>query len=217
MIPAISRTSSELIWAAAPTRIRQIIPMPISGTSPSNINFRAISRLEAGYAGLRGMHLAVRDANITRLIPSTSRSGPRSGTRYRIRSSDESPMVRSRCPRCRRGQLLSPYPQYLSLSAPADFSGDSTYHSLQVKAEKRFKSGGTLLGSYTFSKILSNAETLTTWLDSPNGCGRCSELVQLAGRKSAYPALILASGSSSATSMTFPSARAGCSYLVRQA
>ena len=49
------------------------------------------------------------------------------------------------------------------------YSGDSTYHSLQVKIEKRFHSGGTVLGAYTFSKILSNAETLTTWLDSPTG------------------------------------------------
>jgi hypothetical protein len=82
-----------------------------------------------------------------------------------------------------RGQLLSPYPQYLSLSAPADFSGDSTYHSLQVKAEKRFKSGGTLLGSYTFSKILSNAETLTTWLDSPTGVASVQNWYNLRAEK----------------------------------
>jgi hypothetical protein len=37
---------------------------------------------------------------------------------------------------------------------------------LQAKLEKRFNSGGVLLGSYTFSKLLSNAETLTNWLDT---------------------------------------------------
>src|SRR5262249_49883861 len=47
--------------------------------------------------------------------------------------------------------------------------GNSNYHALQAKLEKRFSSGGTLLAAYTFSKIISNVETLTTWLDSPTG------------------------------------------------
>jgi hypothetical protein len=81
------------------------------------------------------------------------------------------------------GQLLLPYPQYTNLSAPADYSGDSSYHSLQVKAEKRFKSGGTLLASYTFSKILSNAETLTGWLDSPTGVAAVQNWYDLNGEK----------------------------------
>jgi hypothetical protein len=81
------------------------------------------------------------------------------------------------------GQLLLPYPQYTSVSAPADYSGDSTYHSLQVKAEKRFKSGGTVLASYTFSKILSNAETLTGWLDSPTGVAAVQNWYDLNGEK----------------------------------
>jgi hypothetical protein len=38
-----------------------------------------------------------------------------------------------------------------------------------VKAEKRFSAGGTLLGAYTYSKILANVETLTSWLDSGTG------------------------------------------------
>jgi hypothetical protein len=67
------------------------------------------------------------------------------------------------------GQLLLPFPQYTSLTDPGGYVGDSTYHSLQVKAEKRFKSGGTVLASYTFSKILANVETLTTWLETQAG------------------------------------------------
>ena len=68
-----------------------------------------------------------------------------------------------------RGLLLLPFPQYSSLPDPGGYVGNSIYHSLQVKAEKRFASGGTLLGAYTFSKIISDTETLTTWLDTPNG------------------------------------------------
>jgi hypothetical protein len=64
---------------------------------------------------------------------------------------------------------LLPFPQYQSLSDTANYSGDSTYHSLQVKAEKRFAAGGTILGAYTFSKVMSNVETTTGWLDSATG------------------------------------------------
>jgi hypothetical protein len=43
--------------------------------------------------------------------------------------------------------------------------GDTTYHSLQAKAEKRFASGGLLLAAYTFSKSIGNAETFSSWLE----------------------------------------------------
>jgi hypothetical protein len=67
------------------------------------------------------------------------------------------------------GQTLLPFPQYTSGVDPSNYMGNSTYHALQAKVEKRFSGGGTLLASYTFSKIISNVETLTTWLDSPTG------------------------------------------------
>jgi Carboxypeptidase regulatory-like domain/TonB dependent receptor len=63
-------------------------------------------------------------------------------------------------------QLLRPFPQYGSITDVADYQGVSNYHAFQMKAEKRFPSGGVLLGSYTFSKLMGNAETLTTWLDT---------------------------------------------------
>jgi hypothetical protein len=40
-----------------------------------------------------------------------------------------------------------------------------------MKLEKRFAAGGTLLGSYTFSKLMTNAEYLTSWLDSTTTAG----------------------------------------------
>src|SRR6185369_12285687 len=74
-------------------------------------------------------------------------------------------------PTVARGQLLLPFPQYTALPDPGAYRGSNTYHSLQMKAEKRFSSGGTLLASYTFSKVITDTETLTTWLDSANGVG----------------------------------------------
>jgi hypothetical protein len=124
--------------------------------------------VEAGYSGLRGIHLAL-GRQYNQIDPQYLALG------NQLKNLVPNPFYGKIAygslsfPTVQYGQLLSPYPQYTSVSAPADYSGDSSYHSLQVKIEKRFHSGGTVLGSYTFSKILSNAETLTTWLDSPTG------------------------------------------------
>jgi hypothetical protein len=56
-----------------------------------------------------------------------------------------------------RGQLLRPFPQFGSVNTRAVHQGNATYHSAQVKVERRFSKGVSLLGAYTFSKQLTNA------------------------------------------------------------
>jgi hypothetical protein len=69
-----------------------------------------------------------------------------------------------------QGQLLRPFPQYLSLNNESNMWGNSTYHSLQTKFEKRFGSaGGTFLAAYTFAKLISNTDTMTAWLERSSG------------------------------------------------
>lgn len=66
-------------------------------------------------------------------------------------------------------QALLPYPQYCgNLQGMNENGGSSTYHSLQMKVQKRFSGGLFLLGSYTYSKLLSTAvgntqADATTW------------------------------------------------------
>jgi hypothetical protein len=58
------------------------------------------------------------------------------------------------------GQLLRPFPQYQDISAGVlENVGQSTYHALQAKLERRFRNGLNLLASYTFSKTLTNADS----------------------------------------------------------
>jgi hypothetical protein len=66
-------------------------------------------------------------------------------------------------PTVARGQLLRPFPQYTGYAATAAGAANSRYHALQVKLEKRFKSGGTLLASYTHSKLISDTEQLANF------------------------------------------------------
>jgi hypothetical protein len=67
------------------------------------------------------------------------------------------------------GQLLRPYPQYTGLSLVGDGCCGSNYNSFQLTVTKRFKNGGTFLAAYTNAKLLSNTDTLTTWLESGVG------------------------------------------------
>jgi hypothetical protein len=56
-------------------------------------------------------------------------------------------------------QALLPFPQYCgNIYGINENVGNSTYHSLQLKAEKQFSNGLWFLSSYTFSKMLTNAD-----------------------------------------------------------
>ncbi len=58
------------------------------------------------------------------------------------------------------GQALLPYPQYCSgLYGQNENAGNSTYHSFQLKAEKRFSHGLSMLTSYTISKLISDSDS----------------------------------------------------------
>jgi hypothetical protein len=56
-------------------------------------------------------------------------------------------------------QAMLPFPQYCgNIYGINENVGNSTYHSLQIKSEKQFSRGLWFLGSYTFSKMLTNAD-----------------------------------------------------------
>src|SRR5208283_2078535 len=70
-----------------------------------------------------------------------------------------------------QGQLDRPFPQFSGLNLYGDPCCSSRYDSLQLTVTKRFKEGGTLLVAYTNSKLLSNTDTLTSWLEGANNGG----------------------------------------------
>ncbi len=58
-----------------------------------------------------------------------------------------------------RQQLLLPFPEFGTITTTTN-EGSSWYHSLQVRSEKRFSQGLTLVGNYTFSKWMQATELL---------------------------------------------------------
>jgi len=64
-----------------------------------------------------------------------------------------------------QGQLVRPYPQYAGLNFNGLNCCWSSYNALQATVNRRFQNGGTFVVSYTFSKLLTNTDTLTSWLE----------------------------------------------------
>jgi hypothetical protein len=65
-----------------------------------------------------------------------------------------------------QGQLLRPFPQYVNVVSNGMHLGTTSYHSMQVKTEKRFGTGGILMLNYTWAKILGNVDST---LESSSG------------------------------------------------
>jgi hypothetical protein len=80
------------------------------------------------------------------------------------------------------GQLLRPYPQYTGVELAGQGSFGSVYHSLQITAQRRFAGAGSLLIAYTNSKLISNTDTLTSWLET--GVGGIQNNNNLQGERS---------------------------------
>jgi hypothetical protein len=122
--------------------------------------------LEVAYAGARGVHLLVAGQTLNQLPDRYLSLGTQLTTQVANPFYGLITTGSLSGPTIPYGQLLLPYPQYTGYSIIAASNRDSTYHSMQVKMEKRLRGGGTVLASYSFSKIIGNAETLTGWLDA---------------------------------------------------
>jgi hypothetical protein len=81
-------------------------------------------------------------------------------------------------------QALLPYPQYCSsLTGANENLGFSTYHSLQMKVEKRFAQGVFLNANYTWSKLITNASSTTQATANYGGIGSVISPFQLSRNK----------------------------------
>jgi carboxypeptidase family protein len=112
--------------------------------------------IEAAYVGNRGIALANSNVELDQLPDSVLSMGSAlldqvTNPFYGIISSGA---LASRT--VARGQLLRPYAQYSGVTVLSPTIGSSTYHSFQLKVEKRFSRGLSLLASYTNAKIIDD-------------------------------------------------------------
>jgi hypothetical protein len=84
---------------------------------------------------------------------------------YGVITNPASPLSQPTIP---EGDLLKPFPQYDRVLAIDPQDGFSNYNSLQVSAHQRFWGGGDLMAAYTWSKLTSNTDSVTNFLDPGN-------------------------------------------------
>jgi hypothetical protein len=138
-------------------------------------NFDIQRQLPAGffadvaYAGSHGVHLEQYSTTIDQLPDTAWSQGAALTTQIPNPMQGTNPNPSLNGPTVAAGQLQRPYPQYNGLALAGYGCCSSTYNSLQVSVTRRFQGGGTLLVAYTNAKLMSNTDTLTSWLEGPTG------------------------------------------------
>lgn len=84
-----------------------------------------------------------------------------------------------------KGRLLMPYPQYpLGVLQQDARIAASNYNALQAYFTKRFTHGGIVQIAYTWSKLLSDTDNTSAFLDGQGGTGLVQNLYNLKAEKS---------------------------------
>jgi len=136
--------------------------------------------VSAAYVGSKGTHLEQYSQQINQLSDNLLAQAAQEyagGGRAAVRLLESVPnpffingqALALAAPTTTEGQLLRPFPQYASVDLAGQGSFDSIYHSLQVTVRRRFPDGGSLLVAYTNSKLISDTDTLTSWLEPSVG------------------------------------------------
>jgi hypothetical protein len=117
--------------------------------------------VEAAWVGNHGVHLMMYGVPLDFLSPANFALGTQ------LQQSVNNPFFGQivsgplSTPTITRSQLLLPYPQFTSVNGGYAFNGSSTYNAFTLKLEKRFSQGFSILGAYTFSKLLDLGDNTT--------------------------------------------------------
>ncbi len=124
---------------------------------------------DVAYAGSMGVHLEQYNTNVDQLNDKLWSQGVALTAQVANPMAGTNPNPSLNGATVAAGQLERPYPQYNGLSLNGFGCCESSYSSLQATVTRRFQGGGTLLVAYTNAKLLSNTDTLTSWLEGPTG------------------------------------------------
>jgi hypothetical protein len=140
--------------------------------------------LSLAYAGSKGTHLPGPNQNLDQIPTQYLSLGTK--LQEQVANPYYGPILLGSLaqPKVAYGQLLRPYPQYTGFSMANPTNRNSMYHSAQVKLEKRFSQGGTILGAYTWSKLISDTDTLTGWLEAGGGAGGAQDNFNIRAERS---------------------------------
>ncbi|MDQ2900063.1 MAG: TonB-dependent receptor [Acidobacteriota bacterium] len=127
--------------------------------------------LSVAYAGSKGTHLPGPDQQLDQLPPEFMALGSKLQDQVANPYFGLVTLGTLAQPKVAYGQLLRPYPEFNGFAEKNPTNRNSIYHSAQVNLEKRFGRGGTVVGAYTWSKLISDTDTITGWLEPGGGAG----------------------------------------------
>ena len=113
---------------------------------------------EVAYAGSKITHVGIPDTNINQLTVEQLAQG--NALLQQVPNPYFGQIPRSSSlgdPTIPRAQLLRPYPRFTTVSLYRNNVGNTSYHALQAKLEKRLSRGLAFLVSYTRSKLIDDA------------------------------------------------------------
>jgi hypothetical protein len=152
---------------------------------------------DVAYAGSHGVHLQQYQTNIDQIPDSFVAQAaaqyaanpnvtPTIGTLVTNNlNSPTTALNPTATPMIHEGQYDRPYPEYNGLNLNGYGCCSSNYNSLQATVTRRFQGGGTLLVAYTNAKLMSNTDTLTSWLEgNTGGVGSVQDWNNLPGERS---------------------------------
>jgi len=127
--------------------------------------------LSIAYAGSKGTHLPGPSQQLDQLPPEFMSLGSRLQQQVPNPFFGLVKLGALAQPTVAYGQLLRPYPHYNGYAMQSPPNRNSIYHSAQLNVEKRFAKGGSIVAAYTWSKLISDTDTLTGWLEPGGGAG----------------------------------------------
>jgi len=150
---------------------------------------------DVAYAGSHGVHLQQYQTNINQIADSfvaqaaaqaAAGATPTIDTLVpNVLTSPNTALNPAVTPMIHQGQYDRPYPEYNGLNLDGYGCCSSNYNSLQASVTRRFQGGGTLLVAYTNAKLMSNTDTLTSWLEgNTGGVGSVQDWNNLKGERS---------------------------------
>ncbi len=123
--------------------------------------------LEAGYIGSKGQHLIDGETITYNQLPASafalgaSLNDQVANPFYGIITNPTSTLSRSTV---QRRQLLLPWPQYTSVNGFRKPQGNSIYHALTLKAEKRMSKGLSAIVAFTGGKLIDDTSSTVTFI-----------------------------------------------------
>jgi len=116
---------------------------------------------EVAYVGSKATHLGVPDVNLNQLTVEQLALGSALTQTVANPFFGQLPASSSLGgPTISQAQLLKPYPRFTNVTLFRNNVGNSDYHAVQAKLEKRVSRGLTFLVSYTRSKLIDDASSV---------------------------------------------------------